>query len=75
MRKGRRVLRYVDPNPPFFPFVGVVALFICGVRADGWRLQLTGDAKAAADEAGVKGVEVSISHSDEQAVAVGIARF
>lgn len=38
-------------------------------------VQLYGDAKAAADKAGVKGVEVSISHSDAQAIAIALSKF
>jgi fatty acid synthase subunit alpha len=38
-------------------------------------LQLLGAAAEAAKQAGVKGVEVSISHSDTQAVAVAVAAF
>lgn len=38
-------------------------------------IQLHGDAKAAASKAGVKYVEVSISHSDTQAIAVAVANF
>ena len=37
--------------------------------------QLHNDAKTAADKAGVKGVEVSLSHGDTQAVAVAVSRF
>ena len=37
--------------------------------------QLHGAAKEAADKAGVKAVEVSISHDDAQAVAVAVSRF
>ena len=37
--------------------------------------QLHGDAKTAASKAGVKGVEVSISHSDTQAIAVALSRL
>lgn len=37
--------------------------------------QLHGDAKAAADKAGVKDVVVSISHTDLQAIAVSVASF
>jgi len=36
---------------------------------------LHGDAKAAVQKAGVKGVDVSISHTDVQAIAVAVARF
>ncbi|KAL8959081.1 MAG: hypothetical protein Q9183_005702, partial [Haloplaca sp. 2 TL-2023] len=36
---------------------------------------LHGDAKAAATKAGVKSVNVSISHSETQAVAVAVAQF
>ncbi|KAI4246213.1 MAG: hypothetical protein L6R42_009986 [Xanthoria sp. 1 TBL-2021] len=36
---------------------------------------LHGDARAAASKAGVKSVDVSISHSDSQAIAVAVARF
>lgn len=38
-------------------------------------LQLHGDAEAAAKKAGVKSISVSISHSDEQAIAVAVAAF
>jgi len=38
-------------------------------------VQFHGDAAIAAKKAGVKSVEVSISHSDEQAVAVAVATF
>ena len=38
-------------------------------------LQLTGHAKAAAKKVGVKNVNVSISHSDDQAVAIAVAQF
>ncbi|KAL8857600.1 MAG: hypothetical protein Q9198_010718 [Flavoplaca austrocitrina] len=37
--------------------------------------QLHGDAKAAASKAGVRSVDVSISHSDTQAIAVAVAKF
>jgi fatty acid synthase subunit alpha len=37
--------------------------------------QLHGDAAAAAKQAGVKSVDVSISHSDAQAVAVAVSHF
>jgi fatty acid synthase subunit alpha len=37
--------------------------------------QLHGDAKEAAKRAGVKSVSVSISHSDDQAVAVAVSQF
>jgi fatty acid synthase subunit alpha, fungi type len=37
--------------------------------------QLHGDAKAAALKAGVQNVGVSISHTDEQVVAVAVAHF
>ncbi|KAK2737994.1 3-oxoacyl-[acyl-carrier-protein] synthase [Onygenales sp. PD_40] len=36
---------------------------------------LHGDAATAAKNAGVKGVDVSISHSDSQAIAIAIAKF
>jgi len=36
---------------------------------------LHGDAKAAAEKAGVKGTTVSISHSDAQVIAVAISTF
>ncbi|MCJ1383210.1 3-oxoacyl-[acyl-carrier-protein] synthase [Xylographa soralifera] len=36
---------------------------------------LHGDAKDAASKAGVKGVEVSISHDDTQAIAIAISKF
>lgn len=38
-------------------------------------VQLHGDAKAAANKAGVKGVEVSISHNDAQAIAIAVSKF
>jgi len=38
-------------------------------------VSLHGDAAAAAKQVGVKGVSVSISHSDKQAVAVAVAHF
>jgi fatty acid synthase subunit alpha len=38
-------------------------------------IQLHGDAKAAAVKAGVKAVQVSISHSDAQAIAIAVANF
>lgn len=38
-------------------------------------VQLTGNAKAAADKAGVKSTSVSISHSDRQVIAVAISTF
>jgi fatty acid synthase subunit alpha len=38
-------------------------------------VSLHGDAAAAAKEAGVKGISVSISHSDTQAIAVAVASF
>ena len=37
--------------------------------------QLHGDAKTAASRAGVKTVNVSISHDDDQAVAVAVSTF
>ena len=37
--------------------------------------QLHGDAKAAAAKAGVKSVNVSISHSDTQAIAIAVSKF
>jgi phosphopantetheinyl transferase (holo-ACP synthase) len=37
------------------------------------KTQLHGDAQKAATEAGVQSVQVSISHSDTQAIAVAIA--
>ena len=37
--------------------------------------QLHGDAKAAASKAGVKGVDVSISHDEHQAIAVAVSKF
>jgi fatty acid synthase subunit alpha, fungi type len=37
--------------------------------------QLHGDAEAAAAKAGVKGVEVSISHDDTQAIAIALSKF
>ena len=37
--------------------------------------QLYGDAKSAASKAGVKSVDVSISHSDTQAIAVAVSKF
>ena len=39
------------------------------------RLQLNGEAAAAAKKAGVKEVSVSISHSDSQAVAIAMSKF
>ncbi|KAI9736208.1 MAG: 3-oxoacyl-[acyl-carrier-protein] synthase [Cirrosporium novae-zelandiae] len=36
---------------------------------------LYGDALAAAKKAGVKGVDVSISHSDSQAIAIAVSKF
>ncbi|CAZ80158.1 unnamed protein product [Tuber melanosporum] len=36
---------------------------------------LHGDAKEAAEKAGVKGVQVSISHSDAQAIAIAVSSF
>jgi fatty acid synthase subunit alpha, fungi type len=38
-------------------------------------VQLHGEAKAAAQQAGVKNVNVSISHSDSQAIAIAVATF
>lgn len=38
-------------------------------------VQLYGDAKAAANKVGMKGVEVSISHSDAQAIAIAVSKF
>ncbi|KAF2097561.1 fatty acid synthase-like protein [Rhizodiscina lignyota] len=38
-------------------------------------VKLHGDAEAAAKKAGVKGISVSISHTDEQAVAIAVAQF
>ncbi|KAF4553622.1 Fatty acid synthase subunit alpha [Elsinoe fawcettii] len=38
-------------------------------------VKLTGNAKAAADKAGVKSTSVSISHSDSQVIAVAISTF
>lgn len=38
-------------------------------------VQLHGDAAAAAKQAGVKSVEVSISHNDAQAIAVAVSKF
>ncbi|KPM43575.1 Fatty acid synthase subunit alpha [Neonectria ditissima] len=38
-------------------------------------VSLHGDAAAAAKKAGVKGITVSISHSDSQAIAVAVASF
>ncbi|KAF2225506.1 fatty acid synthase subunit alpha [Elsinoe ampelina] len=38
-------------------------------------VKLTGNAKAAADKAGVKGTSVSISHGDSQVIAVAISTF
>jgi fatty acid synthase subunit alpha, fungi type len=38
-------------------------------------IQLYGDAKAAANKAGVKSTTVSISHSDAQVIAVAISSF
>ena len=39
------------------------------------RMQLHGDAKTSASHAGVKNVEVSVSHSDSQAVAIAVSKF
>ena len=39
------------------------------------KVTLRGDAKKAADQAGVKNVNVSISHSEKQAIAVAVAAF
>ncbi|PSK42281.1 Fatty acid synthase subunit alpha [Elsinoe australis] len=39
------------------------------------EVKLTGNAKAAADKAGVKSTSVSISHSDQQVIAVAISTF
>ncbi|CAK9439069.1 uncharacterized protein LODBEIA_P32930 [Lodderomyces beijingensis] len=39
------------------------------------KVSLTGDAKAAAKKAGVKNVNVSISHDDYQATAVALSEF
>ncbi len=36
-------------------------------------VQLHGEAKAAADRAGVTAVEVSVSHDETQAVAIAVA--
>jgi fatty acid synthase subunit alpha len=38
-------------------------------------IQLHGDAKSAAAKAGVKSVNVSISHDEDQAVAVAVSSF
>jgi len=38
-------------------------------------VQLHGDAAAAAEKAGVKSVDVSISHSDAQAIAIAVSKF
>jgi len=38
-------------------------------------VRLHGDAKAAADKAGVKSVSVSISHTEEQVVAIAVSHF
>jgi fatty acid synthase subunit alpha len=37
--------------------------------------QLHGEAAVAAKRAGVKGITLSISHSDTQAIAVAVANF
>ena len=37
-------------------------------------VQLHGDAKAAASKAGVRSVDVSISHTDAQAIAVAVSK-
>lgn len=37
--------------------------------------QLHGDAQSAAQRAGVKSVNVSISHNDAQAIAVAVSSF
>lgn len=39
------------------------------------KVVLHGEARKAADDAGLKGVNVSISHSDTQAIAVAVAAF
>jgi fatty acid synthase subunit alpha len=38
-------------------------------------VKLHGDAKNAAEKAGVKSVSVSISHSEDQAVAIAVAQL
>jgi fatty acid synthase subunit alpha len=38
-------------------------------------LQLSGHAQEEATRVGVKNINISISHSDEQAVSVAIAQF
>lgn len=57
----------------------VVAVSPCSNDVYGYKklmsAQLHGDAKAAADKAGVKGVEVSISHNDAQAIAIAVSKF
>ena len=45
-----------------------------GVRKMLTSIQLHGDAKAAASKAGVKSVDVSISHTDAQAIAVAVSK-
>ena len=57
------------------PFVAVSLLLLESVDGHLIISQLHGDAKAAASKAGVKGVNVSISHDDNQAIAVAVASF
>ena len=47
-------------------------MIVCGMLT---RLQLHGDAKQAAAAAGVKSVEISISHDETQAIAVAVSKF
>jgi fatty acid synthase subunit alpha, fungi type len=44
------------------------------IQANEW-IQLHGEAAAAAKNAGVKQINVSISHSDTQAIAVAVSAF
>ena len=54
-----------------YPFLSCLNYLIVKLT----RIQLHGDAKAAATKAGVKGVDVSISHSDSQAIAIAVSKF
>ncbi len=45
------------------------------MKSDANGLQLHGDAASAAKQAGVKGINVSISHSASQAVAIAVSTF
>lgn len=49
--------------------------FLATMQYADFRLQLHGDADARAKAAGVKSVEVSISHADSQAMAIAVANF